>query len=152
MVADEQHKKQRLNRKSNAEAVEDGPPVLKEQLHSYYKQYQQDNGNDLKQKREKLSENKDQIQNSTFIKLFQGGGENEPLTTPPIRYPSTKRQTSGTFGVKKQRSPPDTLQRQSLNDLAQTVSIKGHLRHQSHQQNNTVGVKSRMGDLISDTN
>lgn len=49
---------------------EEGPPV--KELHTYYKQYQQDNGNDLKQKREKYSENRDQIQNSTFIKLFQG--------------------------------------------------------------------------------
>ena len=71
MVANEQHKKQ----KAAAIRVlggdgEEGPPV--KELHTYYKQYQQDNGNDLKQKREKYSENRDQIQNSTFIKLFQG--------------------------------------------------------------------------------
>jgi hypothetical protein len=53
-VADEQHKRQKAAAiRVVGGAGEDGPPV--KELHTYYKQYQQDKGNDLKQQREKYS-------------------------------------------------------------------------------------------------
>ena len=45
----------------------DGPPV--KDL-TYYREYQNDSTNDLKQQRELNMQNKDNLPNNTFIKLF----------------------------------------------------------------------------------
>lgn len=81
LVADEQHRRQQMMKRIGNEVPQDGPPV--NQLHTYYKQYQNDQGNDLKLQREKLLDNKDNMPNNTFTKLFLGDNSNSNSNNPP---------------------------------------------------------------------